>query len=332
MRRVLVTGGAGFVGRRFVRHFLEAGDAVTCVDRLAPGTGAVAPDAGWSGGFQPFDFERFRFDRNDCRAFFRDESDTDFDLAIHLAAMVGGRLMIERNPLAVAEDLAIDSDYWQWARRARPKKTICFSSSAAYPVRLQTRENHVLLKEEMIDFDGDIGRPDLTYGWAKLTCEYLARLAFQHHGLESVVYRPFSGYGADQDDTYPFPSLVKRAMANVGAATLEVWGTGDQMRDFIHIDDCLAGVLATMDAIQDAGAVNLSTGLLTSFKQFASLAANACGYDPHVVGLSQQPEGVFARGGDTTKQEMLGFRSSIRLEHGIRRAIAIYSGATAEWT
>ncbi len=329
MRKVLVTGGAGFVGRRFVRHFLEAGDRVVCVDSLAEGTGAIAPERGWPGGFDPLAFRELEFVEGDCRDFFRERRDTDFDLAFHLAAMVGGRLMIERNPLAVAEDLAIDSDYWRWARAARPGKTVCFSSSAAYPVRLQTREHHVLLKEEMIDFGADVGRPDLTYGWAKLTCEYLARLAYEHHGLESVVYRPFSGYGEDQDDTYPFPSLCRRAIANAGAETLAVWGTGDQMRDFIHIDDCLKGVLATMDAVKDAGAINLSTGRLTSFREFAAIAAGACGYHPRVVGLSDRPEGVFARGGDTAKQERLGFRASIALEEGIRRAIESYRGAPA---
>jgi len=68
----------------------------------------------------------------------------------------------------------------------------------------------VLLKEDMISFEGDIGMPDMTYGWAKLTNEYLAQLAYQKHGLKSVCYRPFSGYGEDQDDAYPFPSICRR--------------------------------------------------------------------------------------------------------------------------
>ena len=69
----------------------------------------------------------------------------------------------------------------------------------------------MLLTEDMISFDLELGMPDMSYGWAKLTCEYLARLAYEKHGLKSVCYRPFSGYGEDQDDTYPFPSICKRA-------------------------------------------------------------------------------------------------------------------------
>ena len=99
----------------------------------------------------------------------------------------------------------------------------------------------------MIGFDQNIGMPDMSYGWAKLTCEYLARLAYEKHGLKSVCYRPFSGYGEDQDNSYPFPSICKRVLAHQGAKVLDVWGSGKQMRDFIHIDDCVAGVVATMD-------------------------------------------------------------------------------------
>jgi GDP-L-fucose synthase len=242
-------------------------------------------------------------------------------LALHLAAVVGGRSVIEDYPLAVADDLAIDAAYWQWAEAARPGKSICFSSSAAYPIKHQRRDGYVLLSEDMINFDADIGMPDMTYGWAKLTCEYLARLAYEKHGLKSVTYRPFSGYGEDQDLAYPFPSICKRVLAHLGQKTITVWGTGDQMRDFIHIDDCVRGVTTTMDAIDNGEAINLSSGILTSFKDFAGKTANLVGFAPEVVGLSDKPEGVFARGGDTKKQASLGFVANIPLEEGIARAL-----------
>jgi len=250
--------------------------------------------------------------------------DPDFDYTIHLAAMVGGREMIERHPLAVAEDLAIDAGYWRWAKETKPAKTICFSSSAAYPIKFQRETGYRLLTEDMIDLGDDIGMPDMSYGWAKLTHEYLAKLAWQNHGLKSVIYRPFSGYGEDQDDAYPFPSICKRVLAHQGAKVLTVWGTGEQMRDFIHINDCVAGVLATMDKIDDARAINLSTGIYTSFKQFAKLAAQLAGYDPEVVGMSDKPAGVFARGGDTAFQKSLGFRHRLDFKDGIRQALEYY--------
>ena len=329
MRKILVTGAAGFVGRHMVRRLLEAGEEVHAVDCVAAYTGGIHPAHGWP-LFDPRDYRDFHFYREDCRAWFARVKDTDFDYAFHLAAMVGGRLMIENNPLAVADDLAIDAEYWRWARQARPQKTACFSSSAAYPVKLQRPDHYVLLREDMISFEGDIGMPDMSYGWAKLTCEYLAQLAYQKHGLKSICYRPFSGYGEDQDDAYPFPSICKRALANRGAEVLQVWGTGTQMRDFIHIEDCIDGVMATMDRIDDGGAVNLSTGIFTSFIEFAKLAAAIAGYHPQVKGVSDKPAGVHARGGDTAKQKQLGFQYKIAFRDGIERALRYYSEGLAE--
>ena len=324
MKKILVTGGAGFVGRRFVARFLELGHEVHCVDSLIPLSGAIAPKDGWL-SVDPFDHENFHFHEMDCRDYFRQTEDTDFDYSFHLAAVVGGRLMIERNPLAVADDLAIDSEYWQWAIRTRPRKTVCFSSSAAYPIKYQTRENYQLLREDMIDFSEDIGMPDLSYGWAKLTVEYLARLAFEKYGLASVCYRPFSGYGEDQDETYPFPSICRRALENRGSDMLTVWGTGEQQRDFIYIEDCVDGVLSTMDKIDNGDALNLSTGIFTSFIDLARTAARICGYEPEIRGLSDKPTGVFARGGDTEKQNKLGFTFTTDLETGIQRSISYLS-------
>lgn len=324
MNRILVTGGAGFVGRHFCKHFLQEGDEVHCVDSVVPLTGGIDPAEGWP-LFDPRDFERFTFVKQDCRDYFADAKNAGFDHVFHLAAMVGGREMIENNPLAVAEDLSIDASFWQWARHAKVGKVICFSSSAAYPVKYQRAEGYRLLSEDMIEFVNDIGMPDMTYGWAKLTHEYLAQLAYQKHGIRSVTYRPFSGYGEDQDDAYPFPGICKRVLANKGAERIEVWGSGNQLRDFIHIDDCIRGVIETMGAVDDGSAINLSTGVLTSFKEFVRRAAAIAGYEPEVVGMSSKPEGVFARGGDVTLQRKLGFKHRIEFDEGIRRALDYFS-------
>ena len=322
MARVLITGGAGFVGRHFARHFLERGDDVVVVDSLVDSGGGLDPALGWP-LFEPRDFDGFRFRRSDCRSWFAEHAHLEVDLALHLAAVVGGRRVLESEPLAVAVDLSIDAAYWEWARSARPVKTVCFSSSAAYPVRLQQEETSALLSEDLVDLSGqrDIGMPDMSYGWSKLTCEYLARLARARHGLASVCYRPFSGYGEDQDDAYPFPSICRRAIEGRASGRVAVWGSGRQMRDFIHVEDCVRAVTTTMGAIDDGGAVNLSTGVLTSFRELARLAAEVVGYDAVVEALTDEPEGVFARGGDTDKQRRLGFVPRVSLRSGVEQMI-----------
>ena len=93
------------------------------------------------------------------------------------------------------------------------------------------------------------------------------------------------------------------------------------MRDFIHIDDCIDGILHLSDQIDDGSAVNLSTGIYTSFISLAKIAAEVVGFHLEVSGMSDKPEGVFARGGDTTKQRRLGFTPKIELRNGIEMAL-----------
>jgi nucleoside-diphosphate-sugar epimerase len=322
MKKILITGGAGFVGRHFIKYFLDKGDEVWCVDNLVEYTGGLNPLLGWP-LYNPIDYKNFKYVKSDCRDFFLTNFEY-FDTVFHLAAMVGGREMIENNPLAVADDLSIDSMYWNWARKSKPGKTICFSSSAAYPIKYQKKDDFKMLTEDMIRFDADIGMPDMSYGWAKLTHEYLAKIAYERYGLKSVTYRPFSGYGEDQDLAYPFPSICKRIINHSGDRFI-VWGTGEQMRDFIHISDCVNGVIKTMDNIENGDAINLSTGILTSFQSFARKALEIYGLtNVQVIGNSTKPEGVFARGGDTKKQNEYGFFAHVPFEEGIKKALNFF--------
>ena len=164
--KVLITGDAGFVGGYF--HKALDGHDITGVD-IKNGI--------------------------DARKFFATD-ETHFDLVVHLAAIVGGRATIEGEPLSVAVDLAIDSELFQWALRTKPERIIYYSSSAAYPIKLQDYGSTHHLTESDIDLN-NIQSPDYTYGWAKLTGEMLASYA-EKEGLRVHIFRPFSGYGEDQ--------------------------------------------------------------------------------------------------------------------------------------
>ena len=284
--KILITGDEGFVGTNFKRHLDSKNNQITGID-IKNG--------------------------RDVRDFFA-KDDTKFDVVIHLAAIVGGRATIEGNPLAVAADLAIDADLFQWALRTRPGHLVYFSSSAAYPIFFQRAEDKQKMKEWDINLD-HIRTPDMTYGWAKLSGEKLASYA-RAEGLGITVLRPFSGYGTDQSLDYPFPSFIKRGKEK--QAPFDVWGKGTQVRDFIHIEDI---VRATFEAITNKVEVsNLCSGRATSFIDLAELVMMQAGYLAEIRTNPTAPVGVAYRVGDTRK--MLSFyEPRISLEEGIDRAL-----------
>lgn len=250
----------------------------------------------------------------DARDFFK-QNDSHFDLVIHLAAVVGGRQTIENSPISVAVDLSIDAEFFGWALRTKPSHIIYFSSSAAYPIEYQYRDSGILLKEDMIDLD-DIKSPDLTYGWAKLTGEYLAKFV-ANEGVKTTIFRPFSGYGTDQDLSYPFPSFIRRGL--IKQDPFEIWGDGCQVRDFIHMEDV---VNAVDECVKNKiyGTYNLGTGRPISFNELCSIVCDQQNYHPSIKHMPAAPTGVMYRVCDPSL--MLEFyKPKVTLEEGIDKAL-----------
>ena len=324
---VLVTGGCGFVGRHVVRYLIEAGvEDIWVVDDLSTGQRPeewLAPDSSGDAGQQEFhaDGARITFLQGDVRDYLRrwsSDGGPGFGDVIHLASIVGGRTKIEKDPVSVAADYAIDSDLFLWATKARPDRLLYASSSAAYPIRLQDETGPVALKEDFINFDGSLGQPDMTYGWAKVTGEFLARLTAEHYGISTACVRPFSGYGEDQDLTYPVPAIAQRAARREDP--LVIWGSGKQGRDFVHIDDCVEAMFLVLDRVSDGSGVNLGSGVLTTFEQVAQTYADIAGYSPEIKALADKPMGVHARYADTElSRKLLDWEPKISLTDGLTR-------------
>lgn len=293
--KILITGYAGFVGGYFTKR-LENHD-LTLIDIV---------------------------DGNDAAEFFR-KDDTRFDLVIHLAATVGGRKTIDLAPHKLFNNFNLDSELFQWALRTKPKKVVYYSSSAAYPMELQgdyeigLKEgcpNRRELREIDIDLD-DVRTPDPSiYGWSKLTGEQLARYAARQ-GINVWIFRPFSGYSEKQSLDYPFPSLIARAKRRDDP--FEIWGDGEQVRDWIYIDDIVEGTLAAIDYCEPC-TVNLSTGRGVSFNEFAGIVTRMAGYNPTLKHILDAPVGVRVRIGDSSKIDQI-YKPRITLEEGISRAL-----------
>ncbi|MER7814558.1 NAD-dependent epimerase/dehydratase family protein [Streptomyces sp. NPDC096153] len=288
--RVLLTGHKGFIGRHLERAMGDRGWSVTGIELAYP----------WL---------------YDALNFFREDRIT-FDLAIHCAANVGGRASIDGAPLAVGTNLGLDSWYFRWLARTGTPRAVYYSSSAAYPVALQRPGPIHRLVETDID-PARPGQPDATYGLAKLTGELLVPYA-EAEGTRVHVLRPFSGYGEDQADCYPFPAFIRRAREREDPFT--IWGDGSSTRDWIHISDLVGATLAAID--QDVtGPVNLGWGRATSFDELATLVTREAGYRPRIAYEPTAPRGVHHRVCDP-KRMLAFYDPKVSLEEGIRRALA----------
>lgn len=298
--KALVTGSAGFVGRHMVAELVDRDWEVHCADIV--------------NGFN-------------AHSVFRETTDR-FDLVVHAAATAPHRVAIDGQPMNLALDLALDAAMFEWAVRTGQRRVLYLSSSAAYPIRLQTRERFEAygprrLAEYHVNLTqwGKTGdwSPDSSYGWAKLTGEMMAAAAAQS-GVAVHVVRPFSGYGEDQGVDWPFGAFIARAERREDPFT--IWGDGNQVRDWIHIDDVIAGTLAAVD--QDVpGPVNLCTGRDTSFNELARLVCKEAGYAPDLKHILDAPQGVAYRVGDPTKLNAF-YTPKVALEDGVARALAAH--------
>ncbi len=336
MKTHLISGGCGFVGRNMVKRLYQSSnDRIIFIDDLsvgtAPSTWLDEPLVAENGNLQIFgESKRLVFLKADFREvlrfliqnpkYFQKSFGLDFEHfadVFHFAAIVGGRATIDGDPMKVALDLSIDAEFFYWITRYKPARVLYPSSSAAYPVNKQTAENTIQLSESDIDFN-NMGQPDMTYGWSKLTGEYLAKIAAQHYQVAVTCIRPFSGYGEDQDFTYPIPSLAKRAAGRENP--FEVWGSGHQGRDFVHIDDVLDCILLAMGKIQDGTAINIGMGRLTSFREVIGIFSQIAGYQPEIKALLDKPVGVHSRYCNMDfVQKTLGWTAKISLEEGLKR-------------
>lgn len=335
-RAHLISGACGFVGRNLVKRLLNTTeDVLFAVDDLSTGTmpHTWLKDEGveLNNGLISYANGRLLFWKGDFRRFLTSITDDHdfvnkhFDLSLpkfsdiyHFAAIVGGRAKIDGDPMMVALDLSIDAEFFYWVCRYKPQRVMYPSSSAAYPIDKQSTDFAIALAEHEIRFDSVLGQPDMTYGWSKLTGEYLAQIAAKYYGVSVACVRPFSGYGEDQDLSYPVPAIAARAAKKEDP--FEVWGSGKQGRDFVHIDDCIDCILMALDNIKDGTAINIGSGKLTSFLELIELFSSFAGYKPEIKPLLDKPVGVHSRYANMDYvNNQFNWKPKISLEEGMKR-------------
>lgn len=287
--RALVTGSAGFVGRHTVAELVRRGYEVNYWD-IVEGRDAL---------------DQFR-------------QDLRYDLVVHAAASSPHRAAIDGEPQHFARNLQLDAAMFDWAVRTGQGRVLYLSSSAAYPIAYQDGTLiHEVLRERRIDL-ADAMEPDSDYGWTKLTGERLARAA-RKAGLPVTVVRPFSGYGEDQAELFPFRALVERARRREDPFV--IWGDGNQVRDWIHIDDVVAGMLAVAESGTEEP-VNLCTGVGWSMAELAHIACDQVGHQPTFQYLTDKPAGVAYRVGDPARFHQY-YKPTVTLADGVARCLRV---------
>lgn len=320
--KVLVTGGASFIGSHLVDKLVALGANVRVADDLSSGRLENLKDC----------FTRIEV----CEGDLRDRTFTrrvmeGIEFVFHLAACHGGRGFIDTHPADCASNLVLDGIVFDEAWRARVER-VCFASSACvYPVQLQAAPlagNTIYLKEEWADsFKEGCAAADGEYGWAKLMGEMTLRAYWKQYGLKSVSCRLFTAYGERENETHAVIALIAKAFVRM--EPYEIWGDGQQDRNFTYVGDIVDGMIRAAEKVEDASAVNIGTAEHIKIIDAVQMIVAETGFTPKVINFDiSKPVGVFSRAADLTRtRQLLSWEPTTRFEEGLRRTIAWYYSA-----
>jgi len=246
-RNVLVTGGASFIGSNLVDALVERGACVRVVDDLS--SGVLANIRGH------VDSGRVVFEQGDLRdCAVAKNAVHGMDIVFHLACRHGGRGYVDRYQAACATNFALDGTVIQAAFDAKAKLVFA-SSGCVYPLHLQRDPNNIIpLTEELVGPPYDA---DNSYGYAKLVAEMTLRAFHAQWGMRAAIGRFFTVYGQRGYESHAITALIARAF--IQQDPYVVWGDGQQVRNWTHVSDIVAGLLLLGEKVDNAEAYNLGT-------------------------------------------------------------------------
>src|SRR3984957_10703331 len=231
--RVLVTGGASFIGSHLVGLLCESGAKVTIADDFSSGKSENLIDV-----IQ--DIFALEGDLRDPT--FAEKACAQQELVFHLAASHGGRGYIDTHPVECVNNVMLDHLVFAAAAKAGTQKVIYASSACVYPTSLQaSATDRLLLAEEDANFE-EPGKAfaDGEYGWAKLMGELQLRAFHKQYGLDAIACRIFSAYGERENESHSVIALIAKALAKLDP--YPVWGDGTQTRNFTYVADTVKGL------------------------------------------------------------------------------------------
>ena len=301
-RRVMVTGGAGFLGTWVVQKLRQRG----CQSIFVPRS-------------KDYDLRR----GEDMR---RAISDAAPDIVIHLAARVGGIGANRAHPAEFFYDnLMMGVPLLHEAWRTGVSKFVAIGTVCAYPkfTPLPFREDDL--------WNGYPEETNAPYGLAKKMLLVQSQAYRQQYGYNSIFLLPVNLYGPgdnfDPESSHVIPALIKKCLdaQTRGEEAIEVWGDGSPTREFLYVEDAAEGILLATEHYHESQPVNLGSGNEVSIKALVEMIARLTGFAGRIVWDTTRPNGQPRRSLDTSlAKRAFGFEAQTGFEEGLRQTIEWY--------
>lgn len=298
---VLVTGGAGFLGRRVCQMLEDRGAGQIIVPRRAE-----------------YDLTQ----QDAARTLIAEQRP---DLVLHLAAEVGGIGANQDNPgRYFYANMAMGLHLIEASREHGVRKFVQVGTVCAYP-----KHTPVPFHEDAL-WDGYPEETNAPYGVAKKALLVMLQGYRQQYGFNGIYLLPVNLYGPgdnfDLATSHVIPALIRKFIAarDASAPSVEVWGTGAASREFLYVDDAARGIVTAAAEYDDPDPVNLGAGEEITIRHLVEVIAKLTGYAGDIVWDTSRPDGQPRRMLDTSRaRERFGFEAQVGLEAGLR--------ATIEW-
>ena len=308
-KRVIVTGGAGFLGSAVINKLNQAG----CQ--------AIVPRSK-------------DYDLRDAQKIIRLYQEVRPEIVIHLAAVVGGIGANQASPGSFFYDNAIMGiQLMEYARQFDVAKFVAVGTVCGYP-----KFAPVPFKEEDL-WNGYPEETNAPYGLAKKMMLVQAQAYRAQYGFNAIYLLPVNLYGPgddfDLETSHVIPALIRKCVEakDEGAEQIVLWGDGSPTREFLYVEDAAEGILMATERYNGSEPVNLGTGEEISIQDLALLIAREVGFSGGIVWDTTKPNGQPRRCLDTSKaQRYFGFRARHGLREGIAKTLASYRAERRQHT
>jgi len=326
-KRVLVTGGASFIGSHLVDSLLKEGAEVIVADDFSSGKLSNLEYPLDENSKEIWKWDNLTIHRGDLK----DKSFTkkvvkEADIVFHLAALHGGRGYIQTHPAECCTNMILDQLVFEESTKAGVDR-ICFASSACvYPSYLQetTGSNYLLKEADANPFRRDKAYADLEYGWAKLMGEMALKAYHVQYGVKTSAARIFTAYGPRENETHAIIALIAKAFVKMDPYV--IWGNGEQDRNFTYVSDIVDGMILACEKIEDGSPINVGRDDRITINETVDLLFELTDWRPKKIHHDlTKPQGVASRAADLTiAEESFNWRPKVDYREGFEKTIDWY--------